>query len=42
MAASAWLTYLKKVCKKVRLKEWRLAKQGLYELELEEAKIDSV
>jgi cell division protein FtsL len=26
MAASARLTRLKKVCKKVRLKEWRLAK----------------
>jgi hypothetical protein len=26
----------------VRLKKWRLAKQGLYKLKLEEAKMDSV
>jgi hypothetical protein len=42
MAASARLTRLKKVCKKVRLKEWRLAEQGLRKLKLEEAKMDSV
>jgi len=34
--ASTYLLYLKKVCKKVRLKEFRLVKQGLYELESEE------
>ena len=42
MAASARLTYLKRVCKKVCLKEWRLIEQGLYKLKLEEAKKDSV
>jgi hypothetical protein len=42
MAVSTRLTRLKKVCKKVRLKEWRLTKQGLRKLKLEEAKIDSV
>jgi hypothetical protein len=42
MAASAWLTYLEKVRKKVRLKEWRLAEQGLRKLKAEEAKTDFV
>jgi hypothetical protein len=42
MAASARLTRLEKVREKVRSKEWRLAEQGLRELELEEAKMDSV
>jgi hypothetical protein len=41
MAASARLTRLKKVRKKARLKEWRLAEQGLCKLRLEEAKKDS-
>ena len=41
MAASTRLTYLKRVYKKVRLKEWRFTKQGLYKLKLEEAKKDS-
>ena len=38
MAASTYLTCLKRVCKKVRFKEWRLIEQGLYKLKLEEAK----
>jgi hypothetical protein len=42
MAASTRLTCLKKVYKKVRLKEWRLAEQGLYKLKAKEAKMDSV
>ena len=41
MAASARLTCLKKVYKKVYSKEWRLIEQGLYKLKLEEAKKDS-
>jgi hypothetical protein len=38
MAASARLVRLEKVREKVRSKEWRLAEQGLRELEAEEAK----
>jgi len=34
--AHAWLTYLKRVCEKVQLKEFYLVKQGLCELESEE------
>ena len=41
MAASTRLTYLKRVYKKVYLKEWRLIEQGLRKLKLEEAKKDS-
>ena len=33
---------LKKVCKKVYFKEWRLAEQGLRKLKAKEAKMDSV
>jgi len=36
LAASARLSHLKKVHKKICLKELRLVKQGLYELESEE------
>jgi len=36
LAASAYLSYLKKVYKKIHLKELRLVKQGLYKLESEE------
>jgi len=36
LAASTYLSYLKRVCKKIRLKELHLIKQGLYELESEE------
>ena len=42
MAASAYIFYLKQIYKKVRFKEWRFAKQGLYKLKAEEAKMDSV
>ena len=42
MAASTRLTYLKRVYKKVYLKEWHLIEQGLYKLKLEEAKKDSI
>ena len=38
MNASARLLYLKKVCKKVWLKEYRLVKQGLRELEADKQK----
>jgi hypothetical protein len=41
MAASARLLRLKKVRKKVRSKEWRLAKQGLRKLKAKEAKKNS-
>jgi len=35
LAAFAYLSYLKKVYKKIYLKEFRLVKQGLYKLESE-------
>ena len=38
IATSAQLTYFKKVCKKVRFKEFYLVKQGLRKLEVEEKK----
>ena len=40
-AVSAYLLRLKTIYKKVRLKEYRLIKQGLRELKAKEAKIDS-
>jgi hypothetical protein len=40
--AFARLIRLKKVREKVRSKEFRLVEQGLYKLEAEEAKMDSV
>jgi len=41
MAASAYLTCLKKVHKKIRSKEYRLVEQGLYNLKAEEARTGS-